>query len=237
MKIVSVCIATYNGEKFILAQLRSILKQLSRNDEIVISDDSSTDSTISIIKNIADYRIRILENNTFRNPIYNFENALKHAHGDLIFLSDQDDLWKDNKIEVMSNFLSTYDLVTSDCEIINEDGVMIHDSFFQYRKSGRGIIKNIYRNTYLGCCMAFRRSLLDYALPFPANIPMHDMWLGIIAELYGNTFFCPDKLVQYRRHATSATTTGNKSLFSLKDKIVFRINLISAISNKVFRRI
>lgn len=91
--MISVCMPTYNGEKFIRIQLESILSQLGNDDEIVISDDSSTDKTVEITKSFNDSRIHLLENNTFHSPIYNLENALKNAKGDFIFLSDQDDEW------------------------------------------------------------------------------------------------------------------------------------------------
>ena len=84
--MISVCIATYNGEKYIKEQMISILKQLSEKDEIIISDDSSTDRTIEIIENIKDSRIKILKNRKFSQPSLNFENALKSSKGDIIFL-------------------------------------------------------------------------------------------------------------------------------------------------------
>src|SRR5579871_1607034 len=109
--MISVCMATYNGERYILKQLQSIISQLSENDEIVISDDSSTDNTINIIKSFNDSRIRLYENNKFGSPIFNLENALKHAKNDFIFLSDQDDLWESNKVKTLVEKLNQYDLV------------------------------------------------------------------------------------------------------------------------------
>ena len=97
----SVCMATHNGEKYLHKQLASILNQLGPEDEVVISDDSSTDTTVKIIRDIADPRIRLLENNTFYSPVYNFENAIRHGSGDIIVLADQDDVWLDNKVEVI----------------------------------------------------------------------------------------------------------------------------------------
>ena len=99
--MISVCIATYNGSKYIKEQIDSILPQLDECDEIIVSDDSSTDNTLSILKSYHDRRIIIFTNQKFNSPIYNFENALKHAKGDIIFLSDQDDIWEFNKVQVM----------------------------------------------------------------------------------------------------------------------------------------
>jgi glycosyltransferase involved in cell wall biosynthesis len=129
MNKISVCIATYNGEKYIRQQLGSILCQIGESDEIIISDDSSSDRTVEIIKTFDDKRIRLLENNRFHSPAYNFENALEKATGDIIFLSDQADIW----LEVMVGLLQQYDLVVSDCIIINENEDILQESFFKIR--------------------------------------------------------------------------------------------------------
>ncbi|MEO5643505.1 MAG: glycosyltransferase, partial [Bacteroidia bacterium] len=98
MTRISVCLATYNGEKYIGEQLQSILIQLSQHDEVIISDDSSSDRTIDIVQAFGDSRIIILHGQTFRSPIRNFENALSHAGGQYIFLADQDDVWLPEKV-------------------------------------------------------------------------------------------------------------------------------------------
>lgn len=231
---VSVCMATYNGEKYIRKQLESIIVQISIDDEIIISDDSSTDATIEIIKRINDDRIKLYENNKFRNPIFNFENALKKANNDLIFLCDQDDIWEYNKIEIMKKELLNNDLVVSDCKVVDGNLNVLEDSFFYLRNSGKGFIKNLYQNTYLGCCMAFNRKILGKALPFPQKIPMHDIWLGMIGEVFGKTIFINDKLIKYRRHGNNASPTSEKSRYSIYKKINFRFNmLISLILRKL----
>ena len=89
--MISVCMATYNGEKYLREQVGSILTQLGENDELVVSDDGSTDSTIDILKSYNDPRIKIFINTGRHGVNSNFENALRHADGDYIFLSDQDD--------------------------------------------------------------------------------------------------------------------------------------------------
>lgn len=229
---ISVCIASYNGEKFIANQLESILSQELPVNEIIISDDSSTDRTVEIIKSYKDSRIRLLENNDFKSPIFNMENALKLAAGTVIFLSDQDDIWLPGKVRVISKLLKRYDLVTSDASLIDAGGCVVEESFFKLRNSGAGFVKNIYRNTYLGCCMAFNRSILEKSLPFPDDIPMHDMWLGIIAEIYGNTYFCNEKLVYYRRHSSNASPAGGKSCYTALEMIGFRYKLLKALAKR-----
>lgn len=99
--MISVCIATYNGADVILTQINSILPQINITDEIVISDDGSSDGTVEVLEKLQDSRIRIVKGPCLGSPIPNFENALKYAKGDYIFLSDQDDKWMPGKIEAV----------------------------------------------------------------------------------------------------------------------------------------
>lgn len=218
MKI-SVCIPTYNGEKYIAEQLYSILPQLSKNDEVIISDDSSTDQTVEIIRSIGDHRIIILEDNHFSSPIYNLENALRYSTGDVIFLSDQDDIWMPTKVEELVKLLKIYDCVVSDAVVVDKNKNVISTSFMELNNSKSGLINNIIKNGFLGCCMAFNRKILDRALPFPVPIPMHDTWIGLIAEKYGKTYFIRKPLICYRRHGENASPTAEKSRYSLLRKL------------------
>jgi glycosyltransferase involved in cell wall biosynthesis len=201
--------ATRNGEKFIQKQLASILPQLGPDDEMVISDDSSTDATVAIINSFADPRIRLLENNTFYNPIFNAENALRHAQGGIIVPADQDDVWLDGKLRLVREHLGGVHgrvrLLMMDGEIIDEHDALLAGSIFDAIGVRGGVLRNIYDNKYVGCCLAFTRELLEIALPFPKRIPMHDMWLGILAELFGEVEFVREKTIRYRRHPETAT--------------------------------
>lgn len=225
MKI-SVCIATYNGEKYIKEQLDSILIQLGVNDEVIISDDSSTDKTIELIEFYRDSRIRILRNQKFHSPIYNFENALKEAIGDYIFLCDQDDVWLPDKVENMLQYLVQYDLVVSDCKVVDAELNVISESFFIGRSSRKGFWRNLIKNAYLGCCMAFRKEVLRYILPFPRDIAMHDIWIGLFVEMHGNSFFLPRQLMLYRRHGANVSFGGDRSKYSLLYKIKYRLCML-----------
>lgn len=201
--------ATRNGARFIRLQLASILPQLGPDDEVVISDDSSTDETVAVIKRFGDPRVRLLENNIFYSPIFNFENALRQAAGEIIVLSDQDDIWLDNKITVIrENFrkrTGPIHLIVLDGSVIDVHENITTDSLFTKINAGPGLLKNIYNNTYMGCCLAFSRELLQIALPFPRRLPMHDMWLGLLAEIYGEVAFVQERTILYRKHAESTT--------------------------------
>lgn len=234
---VSICMATCNGERFIAAQLQSILCQLHDNDELVISDDGSQDSTLAIIQAVDDSRIRILERSGVRkNPQDNFGHAFAHARHDMIFLADQDDLWIEHKVDTVVSLLQRYDLVVTDCSLIDEQGLLLVPSFFERHGSRSGFWANLARNSYLGCCMALRRSLLEKALPIPSKVPMHDIWLGMLAEWYGTPCFHPEALVAYRRHGATVTKTGESSRYTLWQKIMFRYNLLDCLARRILER-
>lgn len=208
---VSVCMASYNGERFIARQIETILSQLGEADELVISDDSSTDATLFIVRSFGDPRIAVLPGQTFRSPCFNLENALRHARGDVIVISDQDDEWLEGRLESALEGLKRFSLVVCDAEIIDAEGRSTGRDLSQIYSPRTGFITNLFRNRYLGCCMAFRREVLEKALPIPSNLPWHDWWLGLIAEIYFSTAFLDKKLVRYRRHGGNASRIGEKS--------------------------
>jgi glycosyltransferase involved in cell wall biosynthesis len=224
---VSVCMTVYNGEKYIRQQIESVLSELQQDDELLIYDDLSTDATAKIVTELAvDKRIKFRKNAKKLGVVKNFEHVLRDALGEYIFLCDQDDVWLPNKVQVCVDALKKHLLVVTDCVVVNQDLDVLYPSFFELRHSGVGILKNIWKNTYLGCCMAFNRELLNYSLPIPKNMPMHDMWLGLVAEANGNVLFIDEKLSLYRRHQSAASPTAGVSGFSKFKQIKVRIILI-----------
>ena len=230
--MISVCIATYNGEKFIKEQIDSILRQLSLDDEIIVSDDGSTDDTISSINSIDDKRIRIIEGPRKHSPTLNFERAMKEAKGDYIFLADQDDVWKPNKVEVCIKWLQNYDCVVSDAEVTDSNLNPLYPSLYSIMQVRQGRIYNtVWKNGYTGCCMAFRHEVLNASLPFPKDIPMHDIWIGNVAAYKYNVKFISEKLVLFRRHEDTISCNGKGSKYSIWQKIKFRWSIIKNIVN------
>ena len=214
--MISVCIATYNGQRFIARQLNSILSQLGADDEVVVADDGSTDDTLSVIRQLGDARIRIVEGAHRHSPIWNFEQSLKAAKGDYIFLSDQDDEWMPEKVEVTMRYLQQYDCVVS-------DNTVVAPSFYAVNGTKSGRLYNLLvKNGYLGCCMAFRRNVLEASLPFPADIPMHDIWIGNVAAFRYTVCFIPEKLMTYNRHGDNASSASSPSAYSTIEKLRFR---------------
>ena len=205
----SVCMATHNGARYLRRQMETILAQLGPDDEVVVSDDSSSDATLDIINDFHDNRVRLFPGNTFFSPIFNFENALRQATGDVIALADQDDVWLDNKVAVIRGRFASPPhpvyLIALDGWIAAGEEDAITGTIFGQLKAGPGLWRNLLANRYQGCCLAFTRELLDVALPFPRLIPMHDMWLGMVAELWGRSEFVAEKTIIYRKHGASLT--------------------------------
>lgn len=236
--MISVCIATYNGEHYLRQQLDSILAQIGKEDEVVISDDSSTDGTLALIESYHDARIRVLHHDpslvttTFPldRPTHNFENALRHAKGDILFLADQDDVWIEGKVETMLAELQDADLAIHDCIVVDDNMEdVIHPSYFNYIGIHQGVWKNWVKATYLGCCMAMRKEVVLRAMPFPKTMVGHDLWLGIIADRYFTTKIVRKKLIRYRKHTNSKTTSGGKSKNTLWFKIRYRMTILKHI--------
>lgn len=225
---VSVAMATYNGETYIKEQIESILSNLKENDELVISDDGSNDNTVNFIKEYIkqDSRIKLLDGPR-KGVKQNFSNAIYNTTGDYIFLCDQDDIWDKNKVENVIKELKNNILVVHDAEIINENKKIVNESFFEFRNSGPGRLKNIYKNTYIGCCMAFKKELKQYILPIPNNIEMHDQWIGIIAEKHGKVKFIKDKLIMYRRHSNNVSSFKHYSVNKMiRNRLILILELI-----------
>jgi len=220
--------ATYNGGKYIYKQINSILPQFSDGDELIVSDDGSTDDTISIIQAFNDKRIKIIYNKKKKGPVGNFENAILNASGKYIFLADQDDVWLANKIKVMLSYLQKYDVVVCDCMVVNDELKELVPSYFKYINSGSGFVKNLKRNTYMGNCMAFRKDIINIILPFPDNIPNHDLWIGVVADLFYKPYFINQILGSHRRHSNNASNTFDiKMNTSFFQKINKRLILFS----------
>ena len=238
MKI-SVCMASYNGSKYIGVQLESILKQLGTDDELVIVDDASIDNTVEIIRNFNDLRIKLYINQFNIGVVPTFNRALLLTTGELIFLSDQDDRWYDNKIHTVHNIFSTQpvDLIVHDA-VVTKGGIIIIRSLFAFRNSSPNYAKNIISNTYTGCCMAFKREILNKILPIPTKSGVfHDAWIGILAKYYGyKVLFVNVPLIEYNRHDQNVSTFKRRNvIYILMDRFVFLLAMLKHISHSFLK--
>ena len=226
--MISVCIATYNGEKYIHEQIASILQQIGNDDEIVVSDDGSTDKTLDVVRSFDAQNIHIYINKGDHGYTPNFENALRNAHGDYIFLSDQDDIWMPDKVEACMKYLKVNDFVVSDALIVDGDNKPLFDSFCEQRKSKFGFLNTLIRFSYLGCCFAFRRKVLSKALPFPKNhiLCTHDNWLALVSTAFYKSAFIPLPLIRYRRYGGNASSGAKNANKSILFMIHYRLYLL-----------
>lgn len=208
----SVLLCTYNGEKYIYEQIESIINQSENVDEIIISDDCSNDNTIDIIKNNflnceIDIKINInKENLGFKK---NFYNALELCSGDIIFFSDQDDVWMSNKVKrVMEIFKENTNalLVFSNAEVtdqkLNKVSYLLDDVHFDdsIMNDSYSQLKNILADNFItGATMAMKKDLIDKAMPFGTNWP-HDYWFGVVAAINCGLYVIKEPLIKYRQH-------------------------------------
>lgn len=213
--MISVCMATYNGEKYINIQIMSILEQLDDGDELVISDDGSNDSTLKIVESFLDPRVKLFKN-SFKNVTTNFEFAISQSKGDYIFLADQDDIWKKDKVKFyLERFRSTKaDLVVSNLSFINAEGEYKEGEFYKFGFKS-GLVTNLIKNNFIGCSMAFKSSAKKWILPFPKNLPMHDWWIGLIIANRGEVSYIEEKLLLYRRHEKNVTSGHKSSIINI----------------------
>lgn len=237
--MISVCMATYNGARFIKQQIDSILPQLCEDDELIISDDGSSDGTLDIIASYGDSRIKLFHHmkseiysryKQFRYATENFENALNHAKGNYIFLSDQDDVWFPYKVVHCLELLKTYDCVVHNYEIIDENTQIQRKQYFKYKPIHKSIFLNVVDNHFRGCCMAFKSNLLKIALPIPHKVVGHDYWFGTLAAYYGKTFYEIKPQIQSRWYSESVSSKKKTSLYY---KIKYRLDLLCEIVNRI----
>ena len=229
--MISVCLAAYKGENYIEEQIMSILPQLSYDDEIIVSDDKPGGLTEKIVRRLMseDQRIIYVEGKG-RGVVSNFTNAIRHSRGDKIFLCDQDDVWLPEKVKrVLEAFENGASLVLHNAYVTDENLNITSYSFFQDRGSQKGVFRNILKNSYMGCCMAFDRKLLKKIMPIPRYIPMHDQWIGLMGEIYGKVTFLDMPLIYYRVHG--GNVTGGETSF--KQKMKWRRYLIEKLIKRV----
>lgn len=230
--MISVCMATYNGAKFIRQQIDSILCQLGADDELIISDDGSTDVTLDIIASYEDKRIKVLHHQREKSKYYpnmtvpyasfNFGNALQQANGDYIFLSDQDDVWLPNKIQIGIELLKSNDYVLTNLSVISESGELEKEVLYNSKPFSENAFMNCIHPNFWGCCTCFNRKILEKALPFPKTVCLHDFWIGLVATKIGKMYWYDKPLVLHRVGNQNTSTGGKKSKNSLWIKFLYR---------------
>lgn len=216
--MISVCLATWNGEKFLGDQLASILPQLAADDELVITDDSSSDDSVQIIRDLHEPRVRLFVGNRFHSPLRNFEFAVSRTRGGYIVLADQDDVWLPDKLALtvakMKELERLHDpatplLVHTDLQVVDADLRPIAASLWRYQLTdpigGVALNRLLVQNPVTGCTVMINAALRDLSLPIPAGAVMHDWWLALVAAAFGAIGHVSRPTVLYRQHSGNDT--------------------------------
>jgi glycosyltransferase involved in cell wall biosynthesis len=206
--LVSIVMCTYNGTRFLTEQWESIKQQTYSRLEIIITDDCSIDDTWTLLEKISkeDGRVRIFQNAINKGFNENFSAACKMATGDFIAIADQDDIWAENKIELLlQKLLQNKNCVLSYCTSAQFTDGQAHKSKGTAYYLDNDVYPFFLRNYISGHAMLFRRELLVLALPFPKQT-YYDWWLAVVACCNGGLCNVPDTLIYHRRHAYNATT-------------------------------
>lgn len=203
---ISIALCTYNGAKFLSLQLDSILQQSYKNIELIIVDDNSSDTTESLLKDIAekDHRIKLFFNEKNLGFNTNFEKAIRLCSGNFIAIADQDDIWELNKIELLMKHIGNNWLIFSNSQFIDEDGHPIDGQILSdnFNLDGRDFRSLLLSNFVTGHTVLFSKSFLNFLLPIP-KAGYYDWWMGFIA-LYHKKIACLNKkLTLHRIHSHS----------------------------------
>ena len=236
-ELVSIAMTTYNGEKYLIQQLDSILTQTYKNLEVIICDDKSLDNTAKIIKEYqkSDCRIKFFPNETNLGFKKNFEKAISFCSGEYIALSDQDDIWEKNKIELLLENIKDFDLIHSACSLIDENSIQISPLWLKEDDLKYTFSKIIFGNSVTGCTTLFKKELLKDFFPIPRGEYYHDWWLALLAIKGNGIVFFNKPLVKYRQHSSQDTGANidtlrkklnryYESFFNKKDSLRYKIS-------------
>lgn len=229
----SIALAAYNGERFIKEQIDSILDMMNQNDELIISYDESSDRTWQIISEYSnnDSRVKVYKDKG-KGLESNFNNAVNYCKGKYIFLADQDDVWINNKIDIMIKHMKKTGAKVLICDgyETNENLEKLYELYQHYNTTAKPF-RNFVKGSYLGCQMVFSSDIKEKIWPVKENPPIaHDLWLGVLGAHYGKVIMINDKLMYHRLHGDNYTYTSKMSLFNIiKNRIYFANSMIKRI--------
>ncbi len=231
---ISVCMATYNGEKYVLKQIRSILEQLTPNDEVIVVDDFSNDNTVKLLKELNDHRIKIYLNDRNRKHVFSFARAISLANNDIVFLADQDDIWMKGRVPLMlARLIDTgYLVVSSNSKFIDkeEKEVMLQGLTLKASDSSKHL-KNILkifmgRAPYYGCAMAFRKEIINLILPIPNFVQSHDLWIALASNLTGTNAHLDEATLFRRIHGENVSRVKRRLPPKIWSRLIFGISIV-----------
>ncbi len=237
--LISICLATYNGEKYLEEQLDSLVNQTYTNIEVIVQDDCSTDNTLDILNNYKNkVNIIVYKNEKNLEYIKNVEALLKKTNGDFLAICDQDDIWELNKLQILFDSLDDKTLVYSNSILIDQNGKSLNKTLSQKLKNNfinsDNCLNFLFDNCVSAHAMLFKKELLPYIFPFPEHL-YFDAWIAAIASNLKGVKYIDENLVKYRQH--SSNTLGNvkkekltnkKKIFNKVDKKTNEVNEICA---------
>ncbi|MBD3809809.1 MAG: glycosyltransferase family 2 protein [Sulfuricurvum sp.] len=233
---IDILLATYNGEKYLVEQIESILLQTILNWILLIRDDGSTDGTLQIIQRYADqYPDKIIwlrDNESNLGVTKNFERLMEYSTASYIMFCDQDDIWLPHKIETCLRKLQTMEreygvdtplLVYTDLSVCDERGELVAESFWKYQGSNPSLpldyAKALVQNNATGSTFIFNRSLCDRALPFPPDTVMHDWCVALTALYLGKIDYITNQTILYRQHSANVSGSKGKNILPILRKL------------------
>lgn len=215
-------LATYNGEKYLAEQLDSILKQKNINVHIIARDDGSTDKTVTMLHEYSKkyaHKITVISKKSNENGhLANFSALCEYAlttSFEYFCFADQDDVWHDNKLNLLLSRLikaqggsSVPLLVHSDMRVVDEALSLIDPSFVNYQglpePDKHDFPLFCHQNVVTGCATMFNRALLEVAAPLPQGLLVHDYWFALNAKVFGQLVYVNDSLIDYRQHGINS---------------------------------
>jgi glycosyltransferase involved in cell wall biosynthesis len=231
---VSVCMASYNGARFVQEQVASILPQLGPSDELVVVDDCSRDETVGVLRSFADPRVRIHPNERNLGVVASFERALRLARNDVLMMADQDDVWLPGRVQALVAALQSSGalVVSSNTSFMDAGGAPIAFDFPRLSAAdSRRYWRNIARifagsAPYWGCAMAMRRAALELVLPMPDWVESHDLWIATGSNLVGSNVHVERDTLRRRVHGSNASIVSRSLRLKLRSRAIFARSIL-----------
>ena len=239
---VSVCMATYNGQEYVAEQIQSILSQLSPEDELIVVDDASKDSTLDVVRRLEDPRIVLLPSAENKGYVASFEKAVSVSRGEYIMLSDQDDIWLPGRVETLVRALQTKDFAASNFTVFGGPANRYHKTQLKESDSGRWVANLVTTwigiRPYYGCTMAFRAAAKKQILPFPEFLTeTHDQWIAIVANLNRSMVHVAAPTVARRLHDENTTPKSRRPVaVILRARVMLLRAIFVALGRKLATR-
>lgn len=244
---IDICLATYNGAKWLEEFLYSLKNQSHQAWRLIVSDDGSSDESLDILKSFfcdEPSRLEVVKRVAIdKGIVRNFNNALVSSRADYILLADQDDVWLPEKLDNLLSVIKQLEgsdkfpaLVFSDMVVVDDKLTVLSDSWWSYTRTkpqwALSFRNLLCQNNVPGCAIIINRRLLDYALPIPAEALMHDWWLLLVSAAIGKIAYCQEKTLLYRRHHMAATYIEIGGVLAALRRLVFHGDAIRKDFNK-----